>query len=105
MPTTLYWHDYETTSADPSRCRPLQFAGVRTDEQLNVTGEPLMLYCKPSRDLLPSPMACLVTGITPQQARRGRSARAGNLLLVYTVNWRSPAAVGWAITVSVSTMR
>ena len=70
MPTTLYWHDYETTSADPSRCRPSQFAGVRTDEQLNVIGEPLMIYCKPSRDLLPSPMACLVTGITPQQAER-----------------------------------
>ena len=70
MPTTLYWHDYETTSADPARTRPSQFAGVRTDENLNIIGDPLMLYCKPSRDLLPAPGACLVTGITPQQAER-----------------------------------
>ncbi|UTW46398.1 exodeoxyribonuclease I [bacterium SCSIO 12696] len=68
MPTTLYWHDYETTSADPARTRPSQFAGVRTDTELNVIGDPLMIYCKPSRDLLPAPGACLVTGITPQQA-------------------------------------
>ena len=70
MPTTLYWHDYETTSANPSCTRPSQFAGVRTDQELNVIGDPLMIYCKPSRDLLPSPAACLVTGITPQQAER-----------------------------------
>lgn len=68
MTTTLYWHDYETTSADPARTRPSQFAGVRTDEDLNIIGDPLMIYCQPSRELLPSPGACLVTGITPQVA-------------------------------------
>lgn len=68
MAVTLYWHDYETFGVDPARCRTSQFAGVRTDENLNVVGEPLMIYCKPAVDVLPSPMACLVTGITPQQA-------------------------------------
>ncbi len=63
---TLYWHDYETTGIDPARDRPLQFAGVRTDEQLNIIGEPLTLYCQPSRDTLPHPQASLITGITPQ---------------------------------------
>ena len=29
-----------------------------------------MLYCQPSRDILPVPEACLVTGITPQQAQQ-----------------------------------
>lgn len=65
---TLYWHDYETTGTDPARDRPLQFAGVRTDEALNVLGEPLALYCRLSTDILPHPMACLITGITPQLA-------------------------------------
>lgn len=69
MANTLYWHDYETFGADPSRDCPSQFAGVRTDEALNIIGEPLSLYCQPPTDRLPSPMACLVTGITPQKAR------------------------------------
>ncbi len=68
MNTTLYWHDYETFGADPKRDRPAQFAGVRTDEGLNEIGEPLLIYCKPPRDLLPHPEACLLTGITPQLA-------------------------------------
>lgn len=66
MPTTLYWHDYETFGADPKRDRPAQFAGLRTDEALNEIGEPLVIYCKPARDMLPHPEACLLTGITPQ---------------------------------------
>lgn len=66
--TTFYWHDYETFGADPSRDRPVQFAGVRTDEALNIIGDPLEIFCRPANDFLPHPMACLVTGITPQHA-------------------------------------
>ena len=65
---SLYWHDYETWGEDPSIDRPSQFAGIRTDEDLNIIGEPLMVYCQPTRDFLPKPEACLVTGITPQKA-------------------------------------
>jgi len=68
-PTSFYWHDYETTGIDTARDRPLQFAGLRSDAELNEVGEPLVLYCHPPDDLLPEPEACLVTGITPQQAR------------------------------------
>lgn len=68
MSTTLYWHDYETFGVDSRRDRPAQFAGVRTDGSLNEIGEPLDIYCKPSRDMLPQPEACLLTGITPQVA-------------------------------------
>lgn len=68
MPTTLYWHDYETFGVDPRRDRPAQFAGLRTDEALNEIGAPLVIYCKPARDFLPHPEACLLTGITPQIA-------------------------------------
>ncbi len=68
MANTFYWHDYETFGVDPSKDRPSQFAGLRTDEDLNPLGEPLVIYCQPAKDILPSPQACLITGITPQLA-------------------------------------
>jgi len=70
MSITFYWHDYETWGTDPSRDRAAQFAGVRTDADLNIVGKPLMRYCRPADDMLPHPEACLITGITPQQAAR-----------------------------------
>lgn len=65
---TLYWHDYETWGEVPAIDRPSQFAGVRTDEDLNIIGEPLMIYCKPAPDVLPKPEACLITGLLPEVA-------------------------------------
>lgn len=65
---TLFWHDYETWGESPNQDKPSQFAGIRTDENLNIVGEPLSFYCQPASDCLPKPEACLVTGITPQHA-------------------------------------
>ena len=65
---SLYWHDYETSGADPTQDRPWQFAGIRTDTELNIVGEPLTLYAQPAEDRLPHPAAVRVTGITPQEA-------------------------------------
>lgn len=67
--TSLYWHDYETFGTDPRRDGPTQFAGLRTDLDLNPVGEPQVVYCRPPLDRLPVPEACLVTGITPQLAQ------------------------------------
>lgn len=69
MATSIYWHDYEAWGADPRQDRASQFAGVRTDLELNETDAPLMMYCQPPVDRLPHPKACLITGITPQYAR------------------------------------
>lgn len=63
---SFFWHDYETFGAVPRQDRPSQFAGIRTDADLNEIGEPVMLYARPAPDYLPSPVACLLTGITPQ---------------------------------------
>ncbi len=63
---TFLWHDYETFGANTRRDRPAQFAGIRTDAELNEIGEPLMIYCRPAPDYLPDPESCLITGITPQ---------------------------------------
>lgn len=70
MSATFYWHDYETSGTDPARDRPMQFAGVRTDENLNVVGKPLVQFCKLPPDCLPHPAASQVTGLTPQKVNR-----------------------------------
>lgn len=67
---SLYWYDLETFGIDPKRDRISQFAGLRTDLDLNYISDPLVMYCKQSNDMLPSPESCLVTGITPQLANR-----------------------------------
>jgi exodeoxyribonuclease-1 len=64
--STFLWHDYETFGLNPRRDRPAQFAGIRTDAELNEIGEPVMIYCQPASDYLPDPQSCLITGITPQ---------------------------------------
>ncbi|GLP96484.1 exodeoxyribonuclease I [Paraferrimonas sedimenticola] len=65
---TLLWHDYETWGVHPGKDRPAQFAGIRTDLDLNPIGEPIELFCQLATDYLPQPEAMLVTGITPQHA-------------------------------------
>lgn len=67
--SSLFWHDYETFGIDPRRDRPSQFAGIRTDCDLNIIDDPVVVYCKPPLDYLPQLEACLLTGITPQLAR------------------------------------
>jgi exodeoxyribonuclease-1 len=67
---TIFWHDYETWGVDPRKDRAAQFAGIRTDLDLNVIGEPVMFYCKPTHDFLPHPDAVRVTGIAPQLAAK-----------------------------------
>lgn len=66
---SFFWHDYETTGTDPRRDRVLQFAGVRTDFDLQTIAEPVSLFCRPPRDSLPQPQATMITGITPQRAQ------------------------------------
>lgn len=68
MADSFLWYDLETFGKDPRRSRIAQFAGIRTDTELNEIGEPISLYCQPARDLLPSPEATLITGISPQRA-------------------------------------
>ena len=66
---TFYWYDYETTGISPRVDRITQFAGIRTDANLNILDEH-MHYCKPTNDCLPSPYATSVTGITPQHCEK-----------------------------------
>ncbi len=44
----------------------MQFAGQRTDLELNLVGEPVNILVKLAEDILPDPDAIMITGITPQ---------------------------------------
>ena len=83
MTQSLYWHDYETFGIDPRHDRPSQFAGVRTDVDLNIIDDPLVVYCKPPADYLPHPEACLLTGISPQLAESKGVIEAEFCRLIY----------------------
>ena len=43
---------------------------MRTDTDLNPIGKPYNWFCQIQNDYLPSPRACILTGITPQQTLR-----------------------------------
>ena len=58
---TFFWYDYETfTTKKPYRIA--QFAGIRTDENLQPVEDPVNMYCRPTMDYLPDPDACLRDG-------------------------------------------
>lgn len=70
MPASFLFYDLETFGSDPRTSRVAQFAAIRTDAELNQIDEPISLFVQPADDLLPSPVATLITGIAPQQALR-----------------------------------
>lgn len=68
MTPTFFFYDLETFGLNPKEDRIAQFAGIRTDTNFNIIGEPINLYCKPPADYIPDPNAILITGITPAEA-------------------------------------
>lgn len=69
MTDSFFFYDLETTGVSPREARIVQFAGQRTDLDLQPMDEPFNLMLRLSDDILPDPDAVLVTGITPQQSR------------------------------------
>ena len=64
---SFFFYDLETSGLNPRADRIMQFAGQRTDMDLNPIGEPVNTLVKMTDDALPSPGAIMVTKITPQQ--------------------------------------
>ena len=83
MPSSFLFYDLETFGKDPRRTRIAQFAAIRTDTELNEIETPISVYVRPADDLLPSPGATLVTGITPQQAMRDGLSEAAAFALIH----------------------
>lgn len=63
---SFLFYDLETSGFNPREARIMQFAGQRTDMNLQSIGEPYNYLIKLSDDVLPDPDAVLITGITPQ---------------------------------------
>lgn len=67
MEKSFFFYDLETSGLNPREDRIMQFAGQRTDMELNPVGEPYNLLVRLNDDTLPSPDALAVTGISPQE--------------------------------------
>ena len=67
MGKTFFFYDLETSGLKAREDRIMQFAGQRTDLNLEPIGEPVNILVKMTDDALPSPGAINVTKITPQQ--------------------------------------
>lgn len=72
---TYLFYDLETTGKSPATDRIFQFAAQRTDTNFQPIGDPIDLKIKIDDDVLPSPHATLVTGLTPQKTADGLSER------------------------------
>jgi len=70
VPSSFLFYDLETYGSDPRLTRIAQFAAIRTDAELNEIEAPVDFFVKPADDLLPAPVATLITGIAPQDALR-----------------------------------
>lgn len=67
MSQTFFFYDLETSGLSGRDDRVMQFAGIRTDTDLNPIGEPYNVLVALNDDTLPSPEALTITGISPQQ--------------------------------------
>lgn len=67
MAQTFFFYDLETSGLSARDDRVMQFAGIRTDMDLNPISEPYNLLVALNDDTLPSPEALMVTGISPQK--------------------------------------
>lgn len=83
MAASFFFYDLETSGFNPRAGRIMQFAGQRTDMSLKPVGEPVNVLVKLTPDVLPSPDAVLVTGITPQQTLADGLTEAEFLKLFY----------------------
>ena len=63
---SFFFYDLETSGINPREDRIMQFAGQRTNLNLEPIGEPVNILIKLSEDTLPSPDAIVVTKILPQ---------------------------------------
>jgi exodeoxyribonuclease-1 len=82
MANTFYWYDLETSGTNPKWDRIVQFAGLRTDADLNPVGDEYCTYVNLPDDVLPNPDASLITGITPQLTHLKGIAETAALLRI-----------------------
>lgn len=96
MIKTFFFYDLETSGLNARESRIMQFAGIRTDMDLNQIGDSYNLLVRLNDDTLPSPEALMVTGITPQQTvADGYSEAEFSKILIDEVFTPDTIAVGF----------
>ncbi|NTW62334.1 exodeoxyribonuclease I [Candidatus Saccharibacteria bacterium] len=96
MQKTFFFYDLETSGLSARDSRIMQFAGIRTDMNLNQIGNPVNVLVKLNDDTLPSPEAILVTGITPQQTlEEGYTEAEFSKMLIGDIFTEDTIAVGF----------
>lgn len=70
----------------------MQFAGQRTDLELNAIGEPVNILVQMTEDILPDPDAVLLTGITPQSTMAD-GMREAEFLKIFTEEVATPHTI------------
>lgn len=92
MKQSLFFYDLETSGINPREQRIMQFAGQRTDMNLEPIGEPFDILITLSEDVLPDPDAILVTGITPQKVRLEGTTEA-EFLRIFNTEVATPGTI------------
>ncbi len=83
MTTSFFYYDLETTGINPRDARIMQFAGQRTDMNMNPIGDPVNILIKITDEVVPEPDAIMITGITPQATIADGITEAEFLKLFY----------------------
>lgn len=84
MANSFFFYDLETTGTNPKKDRIMQFAGQRITLELKPIGEPVNIVVRLTPDVVPSPDAILVTGITPQHTLEQGVSEAEFLAQLHT---------------------
>jgi len=84
MAQSFFFYDLETSGLDSKADRIMQFAGQRTNLDLEPIADPVNLLVKLTDDTLPSPHAILVTKITPQKTQQDGLSEAEFCNLIAT---------------------
>jgi exodeoxyribonuclease-1 len=83
MAASFFFYDLETSGIDSKRDRIMQFAGQRTDMDLNPIGDAINILVTLTNEVLPEPAAILVTRITPQKTHEEGYNEADFLKMFY----------------------
>lgn len=92
MAASFFFYDLETSGFGAREARIMQFAGQRTDIELNPVGEPVNLLIKITDDILPDVDAAFITGITPQMTLADGLTEA-EFLREFTQNVATPGTI------------
>jgi exodeoxyribonuclease-1 len=92
MSASFFFYDLETSGINSNEARIMQFAGIRTDMELNPIGEPVDMLVQLPKDTLPDPDAIMVTGITPQKTQEEGYTEA-EFLKIFTDEVATPDTI------------